>query len=102
MTKENFITKWAFKYNVNYTTNPYFIADLDAVIAHEVAKVKEQPQPDQVTDKVQNAKPFDKDRFERMFCAVVASEPHWTYKDCMIETEKLLTQLDAYYSSKNN
>lgn len=82
MTKEQLFSKW--------TINPDFKYDIEAVIATEIEKAKVQPAP------------FDRDRFEAMFCAVVASEPHYTYKDCMIETEKLLTQLDSFYFEKTS
>jgi len=133
MTKENFINKWAYVYNVK---NPYFIADLEAVIATEIAKVKEpQPEPkypiggyapghytcrcanckiefmgdkravqcepcavktmSQPTE--QPAKPFDKERFEAMFRAVVASG---VSNNEFITTEEILEELDAYYATK--
>ena len=40
---------------------------------------------------------FDRERFERMFCAVVASNRS---DNEFIETEVILEQLDAYYASK--
>ena len=181
MTKEQFIKRWK--------PSHMLIADIDALIAHEVAKVKEakpqelkgncstfdmsklvdQPQPDfnpiaeayergekirfkkwsknewikkhsktdvineignilqntfefyiypnaweiyteleqvtdqvtyQVADQVQNAKPFDKDRFERMFCAVVASGVKLDFEFCKRETTYFIQQLDAYNASK--
>ena len=54
-------------------------------------------EPDQVTDHEQPAKPFDKDRFERMFCAVLVGD---VYENAIKATEDILAKLDAYYASK--
>lgn len=161
MTKENFLNKWAYVYNVNDTTNPYFIADLEAVIAHEIEKAKDEPQPalnpieqayergekirqknwlknawiqklsktestsdtlttfsnnwdfithpenwelytepKQVAEPTEQPKPFDKERFEAMFRAVVASGVQQNFECFKIDTTYFLQQLDAYYATK--
>lgn len=91
MTKEQFLEKW----NV---TSPFYKADLEAVIATEIAKAQEA-KPEEPE---QPAKPFDKERFEAMFRAVVASEAEIDFVFRRNETNYLLEQLDAYYASKNN
>ena len=40
MTKEQFINKWPYLNNTRDTINPYFISDLEAVIATEIAKAQ--------------------------------------------------------------
>jgi len=46
------------------------------------------------------AKPFDKDRFERMFRAVVASGRTESYEQDFLATNICLEKLDAYYATK--
>lgn len=45
-------------------------------------------------------KPFDKDRFERMFCAVVASGRTERWEQDFKFTEEAIAKLDAYYAEK--
>lgn len=89
MTKEQFLRKWGW---LVLQDEEEILSDLVAVIATEIAKVQE-PQP------TKQAKPFDKERFERIFCAVVASG---SYNDVINLTEKILKTLDAYYATKKN
>lgn len=115
MTKEQFLNKWPYLNDTRDTINPYFIDDLEAVIAHEIAKVQEakleEPKGncttfdmsrlvDQVQPDKQTAKPFDKDRFEAMFRAVVASGVQQNFECFKIDTTYFLQQLDAFYTEK--
>jgi hypothetical protein len=45
-------------------------------------------------------KPFDQDRFERLFRAVVIASPHDTYDRCMEITNGVIKQLDDFYATK--
>lgn len=59
-----------------------------------------QPVDTSIKPTEQPAKPFDKDRFERMFRAVVASGRTESWKEDFRNTEIALEKLDAYYASK--
>ena len=100
MTKEEFLAKWG------YTFSSGFIKDLDNVISQEIAKSQElstnesKSQP-KVTPTEQPQPKFDRDRFERMFCAVVANGGHeLCHKEAIELTEQALAELDAYYAKK--
>jgi hypothetical protein len=156
MTKEQFLIKWPYLNPTRDTINPYFIDDLDAVIAHEIAKAKGQPAPNPIREAYDAYKPirakdwrkgdwikkhtetesidesgktwtcsfsfdkhpekweiyteaeaekvtapakpkFDKDRFERVFCALLVGD---VYVNALKGTEDVLKQLDAYYATK--
>jgi hypothetical protein len=45
MTKEQFLIKWPYLNEIRDTINPYFIEDLEAVIAHEIEKAKGEVVP---------------------------------------------------------
>lgn len=62
MDKENFINKWASVYNVNDTTNPYFIADLEAVIKREIEMATQQTTAMQPENLKGNCSTFDGSR----------------------------------------
>ncbi len=99
MTKEQFLIKWPYLNEIRDTINPYFIDDLEAVIAYEIEKAKGEakPEAEQVTEQVKPK--FDQDRFEAMFLAVVESG-EYSIKDCIFIAEEGLKQLDAFYETK--
>jgi hypothetical protein len=50
MTKEQFLIKWPYLNEIRDTINPYFIEDIDAVIAYEIEKAKVKPAPNPITE----------------------------------------------------
>jgi hypothetical protein len=50
--------------------------------------------------RISGKKPFDQDRFEAMFRAVIASGVKINFEFCKAETKYFITQLDAYYATK--
>lgn len=54
---------------------------------------------EKTSSQVKHDNSFDRDRFERVFCAVVASNRS---DNEFIETEQIIQQLDAFYAEKNN
>lgn len=95
---------WYKKYDENNViTNR---GNVYAISMFDFNSIKNEPdlwelytEPEQVAEPAkQPAKPFDLDRFERMFCTVVASGQ---WENCEIgHTEFLIEKLDAYYATK--
>jgi hypothetical protein len=60
MTKEQFLIKWPYLNEIRDTINPYFIEDIDAVIAYEIEKAKGEvkPAPNPIREAYDNFQPI--------------------------------------------
>jgi len=83
-------------FRVSFVEYHHVLSGNREVIIHKIDLSEWQPVDTSIKQTAQNTKPFDRDRFEAMFRAVVANGDVESNKffEC---TKDLINQLDAYY-----
>ena len=104
---QSWYKKYDEKYVITNCGNVYaiFLIDFNSIKKEpEKWELYTEPteQPAQPSSQAKLDNSFDRDRFEAMFRAVVASEAEIDFVFRRNETNYLLEQLDAYYATKDN